>query len=67
MRIPNAIYATSSALRKFLVARAKGASPELMTKLGAEAMAEQATERAKAERRPRLAVSNENPMPDLAG
>jgi hypothetical protein len=63
------------ALKAFLTARAKGASQELLGKLAAEAMVEQESEIAKAQRR-RLVVNemmdtairhnNEHPD-DLAG
>jgi hypothetical protein len=55
------------ALARFLAARASGASQDLLTKLGAEAMAEQEAERAKTTQRLRLVVDNDNPTPDLAG
>jgi hypothetical protein len=54
------------ALARFLDARAKGAAPDLLAKLSAEAVAEQEAERAKAQRL-RLIVDNENSAPDLAG
>jgi hypothetical protein len=63
---PLHIIRATGALKKFLDAREQGASQELLTKLGAEAMAEQESELAKAQL-VRLVVSNENPAPDLAG
>jgi hypothetical protein len=53
------------ALKAFLAARAKGASPELLTKLGDAALAEQEAERVK-DQRLRLVVNN-NKKPDQAG
>jgi hypothetical protein len=59
------------ALKAFIDARAKGASPELLTKLGDAAMAEQKEHHAKTERRLRLVCDGgnniENPTPDVAG
>jgi hypothetical protein len=59
------VIRATGALKKFLDAREQGASQELLTKLGAKAMAEQESELAKAQRL-RLIVDNENPAPDLA-
>jgi hypothetical protein len=58
------IIRATGALKRFLDAREQGASHELLAKLGAEAMAEQEAELAKAQRL-RLIVSNDKP--DLAG
>ena len=60
------IIRATGALKKFLNAREQGASQELLTKLAAEAVAEQEAELAKTQR-VRLIVSNKNPTPDLAG
>jgi hypothetical protein len=66
MQISHVIRAIGQpALARFLDARAKGAAPDLLAKLADEAMAEQESELAKAQR-VRLIVSNEKPTPDLA-
>jgi hypothetical protein len=57
------IIRATGALKKFLDAREQGASQELLTKLGAEAMAEQESELAKAQRL-RLVVDNKKPTTD---
>jgi hypothetical protein len=53
MHIINVIYATG-ALRKFLDARAQGASPELLTKLSAESLSEMEELELRSSARPHL-------------